>query len=145
VENRLPTGPGSRGGQWHNPEYRRSYYRRWKHSRPDYQEREARRKSDARRLERLRADAALVGAEMPTFTEALVALMAEESTRTSHRQAAFGLMLCEKTVRRWVTGERTVSAEGVDAIIAVHGMDRVLRTWRRLRRDALCRARQEVA
>ena len=40
MENRLPTGPGSRGGQWHEPEYRRAYQRAWRAANPEYRERE---------------------------------------------------------------------------------------------------------
>ena len=38
--NRLPTGPGSRGGRWQDPEFRRAYYREWReaHSRGDQHE-----------------------------------------------------------------------------------------------------------
>ena len=39
-ENRLPTGPGSRGGRWHDPEFRRLYHRAWRQAHPDYRERE---------------------------------------------------------------------------------------------------------
>ena len=41
----MPTGPGSRGGRWHDPEYRRAYYRAWRAAHPDYREREALRKA----------------------------------------------------------------------------------------------------
>jgi hypothetical protein len=40
MSNRLPTGPGSRGGQWHDPEYRRIYYRAWRAAHPEYRKRE---------------------------------------------------------------------------------------------------------
>jgi hypothetical protein len=40
MSNRLPVGPGSRGGQWHDPEYRTAYHRAWKRSHPEYRERE---------------------------------------------------------------------------------------------------------
>ena len=38
--NRLPTGPGSRGGRWHLPGYRRAYHRAWRAAHPEYRERE---------------------------------------------------------------------------------------------------------
>lgn len=41
LANRLPTGPGSRGGRWHDPEYRRAYHRAWRAAHPEYREREA--------------------------------------------------------------------------------------------------------
>jgi hypothetical protein len=50
MENRLPTGPGSRGGKWHNPEYRRAYYRCWRRAHPEYNERERLRMSRTRKL-----------------------------------------------------------------------------------------------
>ena len=50
--NRLPTGPGSRGGKWHDPEWRKEYYRLWRKAHPEYRERERQRslknKMDAR-------------------------------------------------------------------------------------------------
>jgi hypothetical protein len=39
-ENRLPTGPGSRGGHWHEKNWRNEYQRIWRQTHPDYQERE---------------------------------------------------------------------------------------------------------
>jgi hypothetical protein len=44
MRNRLPVGPGSRGGNWHDPEYRRAYWRRWRAAHPEYRERESRRR-----------------------------------------------------------------------------------------------------
>ena len=38
--NRLPVGPGSRGGHWHEPGYRAAYHRAWRAAHPDYRERE---------------------------------------------------------------------------------------------------------
>jgi hypothetical protein len=43
MANRLPTGPGSRGGHWHEPGFRRAYYRAWRAAHPEYRERERRR------------------------------------------------------------------------------------------------------
>jgi len=48
MRNRLATGPGSRGGQWHDPEYRRAYHRAWKAAHPEYREREALRRARQR-------------------------------------------------------------------------------------------------
>jgi hypothetical protein len=48
MENRLPTGPGSRGGLYHDPEYRRAYHRAWRAAHPDYREREALRRARQR-------------------------------------------------------------------------------------------------
>lgn len=49
MSNRLPTGPGSRGGQWHDPEYRRAYQRAWRAAHPEYRERERLRRARSRR------------------------------------------------------------------------------------------------
>jgi hypothetical protein len=46
--NRLPTGPGSRGGRWHEKEYRNEYQRAWYAANPEYREREALRRARAR-------------------------------------------------------------------------------------------------
>lgn len=46
------TGPGSRGGRWHDPEYRREYGRAWRAAHPEYREREALRLARRRALER---------------------------------------------------------------------------------------------
>ena len=43
--NRWPTGPGSRGGRWHEPAFRRIYHAAWRAAHPDYREREAARQS----------------------------------------------------------------------------------------------------
>ena len=40
MSNRLPVGPGSRGGRWHEIEYRRAYQRAWRAAHPEYRERE---------------------------------------------------------------------------------------------------------
>lgn len=42
--NRLPVGPGSRGGHWHELEYRAAYYRRWRADHPEYRYREQQRR-----------------------------------------------------------------------------------------------------
>ena len=46
--NRLPTGLGSRGGRWHEPEWRRAYQRAWRAAHPEYREREALRRARQR-------------------------------------------------------------------------------------------------
>jgi hypothetical protein len=66
MSNRLPTGPGSRGGHWHEPKFRRIYHRAWRLAHPEYREREARRRMDARAA--ARGDAApsrLAPGELP--------------------------------------------------------------------------------
>lgn len=40
MSNRLPTGPGSRGGRWHDPKFRRIYHQKWRAANPEYRERE---------------------------------------------------------------------------------------------------------
>jgi hypothetical protein len=44
MHNRLPVGPGSRGGHWHDPAYRAAYFRRWRTEHPQYREDERRRR-----------------------------------------------------------------------------------------------------
>jgi hypothetical protein len=48
MANRLPVGPGSRGGRWHDPEYRKAYHRAWRANHPEYREREALRRARQR-------------------------------------------------------------------------------------------------
>jgi hypothetical protein len=48
IGNRLPTGAGSRGGRWHDPEFRRAYYRAWRAAHPEYREREKLRRARKR-------------------------------------------------------------------------------------------------
>lgn len=48
MHNRLPVGPGSRGGRWHEIEYRRAYHRAWRAAHPEYREREALRRARSR-------------------------------------------------------------------------------------------------
>jgi hypothetical protein len=40
MANRLPTGPGSRGGHWHEPGYPAKYHQAWRAAHPEYRERE---------------------------------------------------------------------------------------------------------
>jgi hypothetical protein len=49
MANRLPVGPGSRGGRWHEREYRNEYQRAWRAAHPEYRERERLRRARARR------------------------------------------------------------------------------------------------
>lgn len=49
--NRLPVGPGSRGGRWHDPEYRRAYHRAWRAAHPEYRDRERLRRARERARE----------------------------------------------------------------------------------------------
>jgi hypothetical protein len=51
----IPTGPGSRGGRWHDPEFRSLWYQAWRRNHPDYRERERTRMIRARLLLRIRA------------------------------------------------------------------------------------------
>lgn len=53
----IPTGPGSRGGRWHDPEWRKAYHRAWRRAHPEYRVREA--------LRRLR-DRAMARGDDPT-------------------------------------------------------------------------------
>lgn len=58
MANRLPVGPGSRGGRWgkHPPP---EYYRLWRAAHPEYMERERRRRLLSKafaRLKRVMAD-----------------------------------------------------------------------------------------
>jgi hypothetical protein len=48
MENRLPVGPGSRGGRWHEPDYRLAYQRAWRAAHPEYRERERLRRARER-------------------------------------------------------------------------------------------------
>jgi hypothetical protein len=48
MSNRLPVGPGSRGGRWHEIEFRRAYHRAWRAANPEYRERETFRRANAR-------------------------------------------------------------------------------------------------
>jgi hypothetical protein len=52
----IPTGPGSRGGRWHDPEYRRAYWRAWRAAHAEYREREVRRVAESKREMRLERD-----------------------------------------------------------------------------------------
>jgi hypothetical protein len=48
MANRLPVGPGSRGGRWHEREYRNEYQRAWRAAHPEYRERERLRRARSR-------------------------------------------------------------------------------------------------
>ena len=75
MHNRLPTGPGSRGGRWHEIEFRRAYQRAWRASHPEYREREALRRSDARSS--ARGDAAPSRLAFGTLPEPAVTCVCE--------------------------------------------------------------------
>jgi len=52
--------PGCRGGHWHEPEYRRAYYRRWRQEHPEYRERDNARRAEAKHELQLAKDRAWV-------------------------------------------------------------------------------------
>jgi hypothetical protein len=58
----IPTGPGSRGGQWHDQEFRRAYFRTWRANHLEYRRREVERRAEAKRRVRLVRDRAWVDA-----------------------------------------------------------------------------------
>ncbi len=47
-----PTGPGARGGQWHDQGYRNAYHRAWRAANPEYRERERLRCARSRAMKR---------------------------------------------------------------------------------------------
>ena len=47
-ERSKPTGDGSRGGRYHEPEYRKKYHRAWRAAHPEYRERERLRRARKR-------------------------------------------------------------------------------------------------
>ena len=124
MENRLPVGPGSRGGHWHELEFRRQYYRDWKHEHYGYREREAERKRRSRWLATVRDEQF----GLATFTEACLEVVRRESADTSANRVSKEMAVAPRTVTRWLDGSRQISGEGVDAIIATYGLRRVLRT-----------------
>jgi hypothetical protein len=63
----IATGPGSRGGRWHEQEYRNAYHRAWRAAHPEYLERERLRRARKRVTE---GDAADI-VEPPTFPRPL--------------------------------------------------------------------------
>ena len=69
MENRLPTGPGSRGGSWHDPEYRNAYHRAWRAAHPEYRERERLRRARQKAREHGQSPADIV--EPATFPRPL--------------------------------------------------------------------------
>ena len=64
----IPTGPGSRGGHWHDPEYRRAYFRAWRAAHPDYRERNIVRCSERRHDAQLERDRREVELEVARLT-----------------------------------------------------------------------------
>ena len=98
MENRLPTGPGSRGGRWHEPEYRRLYYRAWRAAHPDYREREALRRARARAAERGEDTTLVVGTSRLAPWE-LLPLAAAPCVCPCHCDEP-----ASETLRKWVAG-----------------------------------------
>jgi hypothetical protein len=129
IGNRLPVGKGSRGGHWHDPEYRREYSRAWRAAHPAYREREALRR--CRKREELIEENAI---EKVAFSDILLLVLAEDVSKKGVRQVALSLGTTHTNVGRWIRRERTMSADGVDAIITTYGIDPLVAIYNLARR-----------
>lgn len=123
----IPTGPGSRGGHWHEPERRAAYFRAWRAAHPEYRERERERKQRRREsLARL----------TPTCSAAALRIVSEEVERNGLRPTARRLAYDHASLIRWLRGEREPLAGVIDVIVATYSWDRLLRTKAQMRRAA---------
>ena len=123
--NRLPTGPGSRGGQDRN-----EYQRRWRREHPEYRQRENERRKRQRQETRDRRP------PPPTITDAVLEIVMEESARTgSISEVSREIAVDHATVLRWLDG-REMTGDSVNAVVGVYGFDRLVVTMRRLRKIA---------
>jgi hypothetical protein len=128
-----PTGPGSRGGHWHDPEFRTAYHRKWRAANPEYRERENRRRTERRRQLRMAREAALPPV---TFSDAIRSLVAGEVAGSSIEAVARRLAVAPRSVRIWAREERGIRrGQTIDALVATFGLDRIRSEYTRLRRE----------
>lgn len=108
----VPTGPGSRGGHWHEPEYRRAYWR-------------AQNARHRGRVVPLPLDIA-----RPSFTAALRSLVEDEIATTSIRQLGLRLAIDHASVWRWLHEHNDFSADSINALVDYFGMEAISkRRW----------------
>lgn len=128
MSNRLPVGPGSRGGTYHQDPA--GYFRRYRREHPEYRRREVERKSRARQE---------IADEipMPLLSDALRSILREEVAKSSMRQVAHEMLVDHSWISRSLAGKRvTMSGAVMDAMVEHYGLDRVVSEMRLLRAEA---------
>lgn len=115
MTNRLPTGPGSRGGRWHLPEFRSEWWRAYRRTHPEGQ---------AIR----RARVTEVGGV--ALMDVLRVLVRDEAATSSYRQVALAVALEHTTMLRFMHGRSMIGGDTVDALVDHFGLDAVIREFR---------------
>lgn len=127
MENRLPTGVGSRGGTFDQD--RPAYYRRWRKNNPEYRKREHARVTLARQRRRDEQN-------MPSFADAIRTILVREVAKTGYRQVGQKTMVEHSLIHRALNQHQRMGEDTINAVVATYGFDEVIRTMRELRRNA---------
>lgn len=135
-----PTGPGSRGGHWHEDAFRSQWWRDYNREHPRLsakrqERREAYRAQRAalEREESNRARLRRVRSDDPGFAAAVVTVVRQEVQRTSVAQVARTLLVERRSINRWLQGAAVISGDGIDAVILTYSLRRIVGEYNRLR------------
>lgn len=114
MSNRLPVGPGSRGGTYDAD--RPKYHRTWRQNNPAYRTREILRS-------RMRREAArdARATDMISFTEAALVLVALEVLQSSAHAVSVRIGIDRNSARKWLTGLREPAFQ-IDALVGYYGV-----------------------
>ena len=116
--NRLPVGPGSRGGTFH--EDPAAYHRQYRRDHPEYRQAE-RERGDRRRRDQREAKA--LG--KVAFREALVYLMARDVLESSKNHVGTVMGVNAGRVGEWLLDARGLGGDSIDAAVAFYGLGRI--------------------
>ena len=136
-----PTGPGSRGGHWHEPEFRRAWHNAYRKEHPEYAERDYQVKRERRRQARIAKELSELDGVV-LFSDVLREACREElRTRgLSRRELCRRMGLAHDMLDRFVgTQEKNPNAYVVDAIVAYFGI------WQLARRFGKMRSRERTS
>jgi len=125
----IRTGPGSRGGKWHDLAWRRAYWRQWRAEHAEYRKREQERKARRRAARR-------EAINEPTFVEAIVRMVKADAKRRGRQAIADDLLIDVTTLDRYLYQGRLPSAEVIDAIVDRYGAYICVREYRAQVREA---------
>ena len=117
MKNRLPTGPGSRGGTWHLPEVRNAYQREY-------------RRLHGQNRPRPSAE------PHPPLTDVLRELVREDVARTGFRDVARRLLVSHTTVSRWLSNHNPPEGDAINALVDAYGLRAIERKRAAMRRAA---------
>lgn len=110
-----PTGPGSRGGRWHDPEFRRDYQRAWRRAHPDYE----RERQPRKRLRRRQVVEERTGF---SFGEVIRLMVRDEAASVGIRALARRLMVDHSAIARQIREGCPMTQEYIDAYVTYFGL-----------------------